>query len=230
MNTFLAQVGWLDLVALVTLAISFTSYSSISTFIFGGNISARMLAWRKIWARQMMWRDERSTDISLVRGLIGNVSFFATTTVFVISGLLALIGSSGAIVEKLNALPHVETVTEETVLVKLCTLLVMAVVAFFKFGWAMRLHANTLLIVGAAPEPSKQNSDEAEYISDHLAEMSALASGHFQGGVRAYYFGFASLPWLLSAWLLFPSLILMIGVAIRREFYSNAFHFAMPPT
>ena len=230
MHTFLAQVGWLDLVALVPLAISFTSYSSISTFIFGGNISARMLAWRKIWARQMMWRDERSTDISLVRGLIGNVSFFATTTVFVISGLLALIGSSGAIVEKLNALPHVETVTEETVLVKLCTLLVMAVVAFFKFGWAMRLHANTLLIVGAAPEPSKQNSDEAEYISDHLAEMSALASGHFQGGVRAYYFGFASLPWLLSAWLLFPSLILMIGVAIRREFYSNAFHFAMPPT
>ncbi|MEM9043823.1 MAG: DUF599 domain-containing protein [Pseudomonadota bacterium] len=230
MNTFLAQVGWLDLVALVTLAISFTSYSSISTFIFGGNISARMLAWRKIWARQMMWRDERITDISLVRGLIGNVSFFATTTVFVISGLLALIGSSGAIVEKLNALPHVETVTEETVLVKLCTLLVMAVVAFFKFGWAMRLHANTLLMVGAAPEPSKQNSDEAEYISDHLAEMSALASGHFQGGVRAYYFGFASLPWLLSAWLLFPSLILMIGVAIRREFYSNAFHFAMPPT
>ena len=228
MNSFLAEVGWLDLVALATLGFSFTLYGPISAFILGGNISSRMLEWRKIWARQMMWREERITDVSLVRGLIGNVSFFATTTVFVISGLLALIGSSSTIVQKLNALPHVETVTEETVIMKLCALLAMAVVAFFKFGWAMRLHANTLLMVGAAPEPAERNSADADYVSTHLAEMSALASGHFQGGVRAYYFGFASLPWLFSAWLLFPCLALMIGVAIRREFFSKAFRVALP--
>lgn len=80
MNSFLAEVGWLDLVALATLGFSFSLYGPTSAFILGGNISTRMLEWRKIWARQMMWRDERITDVSLVRGLIVNVSFFATTT------------------------------------------------------------------------------------------------------------------------------------------------------
>jgi uncharacterized membrane protein len=229
MHGFLAQIGWPDLVALITLGMSFASYRALTALIFGQNISSRMMAWRQIWTSQMLWREERITDVSLVRGLIGNVSFFATTTVFVISGLLALIGSSGTITAKLNALPHVQTVTEETVLMKLCALLAMAIVAFFKFGWAMRLHANALLTVGAAPDPTKKDSAHADYVSAHLAEMSALASAHFQCGVRAYYFGFASLPWLFSAWLLFPSLILMIGVAIRREFFSNAFQVALPP-
>ncbi|KAE9627970.1 DUF599 domain-containing protein [Parasedimentitalea maritima] len=229
MSSFIAEVGWPDLIALLMLTASFATYGPLSSALLGGNISARMLVWRKMWARQMLWREERITDVSLVRGLIGNVSFFATTTVFVISGLLALIGSSSAIVNKLNSLPHLEPVTEETIILKLCALLTMAVVAFFKFGWAMRLHANALLMVGAAPEPAERNSTQAEYVSAHLAEMSALASSHFQGGVRAYYFGFASLPWLFSAWLLFPSLALMISVAIRREFYSNAFKAATAP-
>ncbi|WP_040617064.1 DUF599 domain-containing protein [Roseibium sp. TrichSKD4] len=229
MNNFLLQIRWPDLIALISLVACFTLYAPLSNLILGGNISSRMLEWRKSWARQMMWREERITDVSLVRGLIGNVSFFATTTVFVISGLLALIGSSGPIVAKLNALPHFDRVSEETIIMKLSTLLGMAVVAFFKFGWAMRLHANALLMVGAAPEPAQRDSALAEYVGSSLAKMSALASLHFQGGVRAYYFGFATLPWLFSAWLLFPSLALMILVAIRREYFSNAFRAAMPP-
>ncbi|WP_150526876.1 DUF599 domain-containing protein [Roseibium sediminis] len=229
MNSFITEIDWLDRFALATLIVTFALYSPLSARVLGGNISSRMLEWRKSWTRQMMWREERITDVSIVRGLIGNVSFFATTTVFVISGLIALIGSSGLIATKLRALPHFDTVTEETIIMKLCALLTMAVVAFFKFGWAMRLHANALLMVGAAPERTQRNSALAEYVGSRLAEMSALASSHFQGGVRAYYFGFATLPWFISAWLLFPSLTLMIGVAIRREFFSNAFRATMPP-
>lgn len=229
MGSFIAQISWIDLIAFATLMLSFACFAPVSRYFLGPNISGRMLIWRKIWVRQLLWREERITDVSLVRGLIGNVSFFATTTVFVISGLVALLGSTEAIVQRLNALPHLDPVTEETIVVKLCTLLILAVIAFFKFGWSMRLHANSLLMVGAAPEPIDRDSAYAEYVVEHLAEMSALASFHFQGGVRAYYFGFASLPWLLSAWLLFPSLVLLIGVATRREYFSKAFLVAEPP-
>jgi len=229
MSSFLAEISWIDLIAFAALMLSFACFAPVSRYFLGPNISGRMLAWRKIWVRQLLWREERITDVSLVRGLIGNVSFFATTTVFVISGLVALLGSSEAIAQRLNALPHLKPVTEETVVIKLCTLLILAVIAFFKFGWSMRLHANSLLMVGAAPEPKDRESEYADYVVEHLAEMSALASSHFQGGVRAYYFGFASLPWLISAWLLFPSLLLLIGVALRREFFSKAFQASHPP-
>jgi len=222
-HNFLSEIGSIDFLALLFLVLSFAFYGPLTLALFGKNISLRMLVWRKMWARQMLWREERITDVSLVRGLIGNVSFFATTTVFVISGLLALIGSSESIVNKLNALSYLEHVNDETIILKLSTLLTMAIVAFFKFGWAMRLHANSLLMVGAAPESGERNSAQAEYVSSHLSNMSAMASESFQGGVRAYYFGFASLPWLFSSWLLFPSLTLMIIVSIRREFYSDAF-------
>jgi uncharacterized membrane protein len=230
MSRFFGEINWIDLIAFATLMLSFACFAPFSRYFLGLNISGRMLAWRKIWVRQLLWREERITDISIVRGFIGNVSFFATTTVFVISGLVALIGSSGAIAQRLDALPHFQPVTEETVVFKLCTLLILAVIAFFKFGWSMRLHANSLLMVGAAPEPEDRESDFSNYVVEHLAEMSALASSHFQGGVRAYYFGFATLPWLLSAWLLFPSLLLLIGVAIRREYFSRAFLAAEPPS
>ena len=49
-----------------------------------------------------------------------------------------------------------------------------------------------------------------------------LAARHFNYGLRAYYFGLATLAWLISAWW---HLLLVTGVVLllyRREFHSSA--------
>lgn len=229
MGSFLAEIGWLDLIAAAVLFASYVLYAPATRLVFGDDIRSRMMLWRVLWARQMLWREERITDVSIVRGLIGNVSFFATTTIFVISGLVALLGASPLIADRINELPHFANATDETVALKISALLALAVVAFFKFGWAMRLHAYSLMMVGAAPEPGERQSELAEVVASRLAEMSALASRNFLGGVRAYYFGFAALPWLFSAWLFFPVLGLAVVVAVHREFMSKAFEIATFP-
>ena len=70
-----------DLVALVALFVTFYFYPVLSWRFMGEDISSRMKAWRHEWARQILWRHERITDVGLVRGLIASVAFFASTTV-----------------------------------------------------------------------------------------------------------------------------------------------------
>ncbi|MCI2399067.1 DUF599 family protein [Aliiroseovarius subalbicans] len=229
MNAFVSELTWVDLLSIIFLFSSYALYPVVTDRMLGADISRRMMVWREAWARQMLWREERITDVGIVRGLIGNVAFFATTTVFVISGLVALLGSSSTVADQLNGLPHIQPATEEAVAVKIAAFLTLSVIAFFKFGWSMRLHANTLTLVGAAPHPEESESAYANAVVEKLAEMSALASLHFRGGVRAYYFGFAAIPWLLTPWLLFPSLALVTIVSVRRDFKSKAFSIAGYP-
>ncbi|MCB1858253.1 MAG: DUF599 family protein [Gammaproteobacteria bacterium] len=229
-SNFFSNIGWIDIIAAMLLFGTYWLYPFTAKRLFGEDIGTRMLIWRNEWAQQLLWREERITDVSLVQGLIRNVSFFATTTVFVISGLVALLGSSSSIVERLNTLPHFDPVTEETVFMKIAALLILAIIAFFKFGWSMRLHAYALLMVGAVPHPEERGSKYALSIAQRIASMSTLASQHFLGGVRAYYFGFSAIPWFLSPWLFFLSLGLVLIVATRREFLSSSFAIAAPPT
>ena len=45
------------------------------------------------WGRQMLRRDNRISDVALIGNLTQNVSFYANTTIYVIAGLLALLGT-----------------------------------------------------------------------------------------------------------------------------------------
>ncbi|CZF80001.1 DUF599 domain-containing protein [Grimontia marina] len=224
MSEFLLKLNDGDLVALVVLFLSLFLYEPISKAIFGKNISSQMMLWRKAWATQMLWRHERITDVSLVRGLIHNVSFFATTTVFVISGLVALLGASHSITEKLNSFSYLNGTTEEAVVLKITSLLIIMVIAFFEFAWSMGLHANSLLMLGSAPEPSEKDSKATSLVVNKLSEMSVLASYHFQYGVRAYYFGISSLAWIIHPYVFYAVFLIVILIILRREFFSRAFY------
>lgn len=220
----------LDLLAFATLFFAYYLYQPITDFVLGDDISARMKPWRLAWARQLQWREERITDVSLVRGLVSGVSFFASTSVFIISGLVALLSVAGPISEAMQAYPMFQETTTEQIAFKVVSLLLLAVVAFFKFGWSIRLHAYSTLMIGAMPPPHESGSAEANAISERLAEMSFLASKHFHGGMRAYYLGFGALTWFLSTLLFFVTLTLVLAVMIRRDYMSKAFRLAQGPS
>lgn len=178
------------------------------------------------WARQLQWREERITDVSLVRGLVAGISFFATTSVFLISGLVAMLSAAERISETMRHYPFFGEVSPEQVELKIGALLLLAISAFFKFTWSIRLHSYSTLMIGAMPEPSHRGSAEANAISDRLAEMSFLASKHYHGGTLAYYLGFSALTWFISAWVFLPTLALVILVILRRDYMSNAYRLA----
>lgn len=223
MAEFLSLLDPADLVALLLLFAAFYFYPALSARLLGEDIADRMKAWRHEWAEQIMWRHERITDVALVRGLIASVAFFASTTVLVISGLVALLGWSGEMSSLLAQYPHVGVTTPELFALKIMALLLLAISAFFKFVWSMRLHGYTLLMVGALPAPDETDRSYCAGIAERIAELSYLASKHYHDGVRAYYLGFSALIWIWSAWLFFPTLALVVLVMVRREYRSRSF-------
>ncbi len=215
-----------DLVALVALFVTFYFYPILSGRFMGEDIGERMKAWRHEWARQILWRHERITDIALVRGLIASVAFFASTTVLVISGLVAVLSQSQIITDLLAQYQLAGVVTPELFALKVMAMLLLAISAFFKFVWSMRLHGYTLLMVGALPAPDEQDRSYCDAIADRIAGLSYHASRHYHDGMRAYYLGFAALTWILSAWLFLATLVLVVLVMLRRDYRSRSFELA----
>lgn len=226
MPAFLDTIPTVDLVALVALFATYYFYYPLTDYILGDDISAQMRAWRHQWSRQIQWREERITDISLVRGLVDGISFFASTSVLMISGLVALLGAAGPMSDMFHRYPYFADTTAEQIAIKIIALIILAISAFFKFGWSMRLHSYSTLMIGALPPSHLRDQDYANEISQRIADMSFLASKHYHGGMRAYYLGFAALTWFISVWIFFATLCLVVMVMIRRDYMSKAFGLA----
>lgn len=215
----LTLVNWIGLGLLIT---CWLLYPFISRWLPKSDLTTEIEVYRHKWMAQMLHREERITDVSLARGLFGSVSFFASTTVLLISGLIGLLASAPSLYENLTR----SSVFDETGLaifeVKICVLIIIFIHAFFKFGWSMRLHTYSMIFIGAAPQREWREGPEAAAISTQAGELSALASRHYFEGMRGYYFGLATLPWFISPVLLIISVLLTMAVLIRREHYSRA--------
>ena len=53
----------------------------------------RMHAYRRLWMRCMLERDNRMVDTQIIANLMRSASFFASTTMFIIAGLIAVLGA-----------------------------------------------------------------------------------------------------------------------------------------
>src|SRR3972149_4576233 len=63
------------------------------------SLRAVMHAHREEWMRQMVLRDNRVADVNILRNLLQSVSFFASTTLLIMVGLLTILGSSDRAIE-----------------------------------------------------------------------------------------------------------------------------------
>jgi hypothetical protein len=109
-----------------------------------------MHAYRALWARQMLQRDNRMVDTQIIANLMRSASFFASTTVLIIAGLIAVLGARERAMAVLADLPF--AVASSTLLwdLKVLLLIVLFVYAFFKFTWAFRQYNYCLILVGCA--------------------------------------------------------------------------------
>lgn len=176
--------------------------------------------YRLQWMQEMLCRDVRIVDSNIVSTLARSVGFFASTTIFILTGLLAVLGAIDTAMEVVGGLRYAVKSSREVWEVKLFVLLLVFIYAFFKFTWSMR-HFNFLsVMIGAAPD-SHALPVWSDRFAERAAKVSSSATNTFNRGLRAYYFGLAYLSWFLHPLLFIVATTLVVGVLYRREFLSD---------
>ena len=176
---------------------------------------------RLTWMRRMLDRENRVVDSTLVSTIAGSVSFFAQTTIFILAGLIAVLGAQDEVRAVVRELPFATYGSPALWEGKVALLIVLFVFAFFKFTWSLRQFNYLLVLIGAAPLPGQADADAYAATAKRAARMGDLAVNHFNAGIRAYYFGLAALAWFLNAWLFMAVSAWVVLVLWRREFRSN---------
>jgi uncharacterized membrane protein len=180
-------------------------------------ISAAMNKFRRQWLLEMSRREIRLVDVNALTSLAHNMTFFASTTILVIGGLFALLGSSDRAIGALAGLPFAIATSQTAWEIKVLLLIVIFVYAFFQFAWASRMSNYCAILIGAAPPVG---SPESASHAERAARMTNLMGHHFNLGLRAYFFALAFLGWFVHPWLLIFATTCVVMVNYWREFRS----------
>lgn len=212
----MTNLPWVDVVSLtwfVLLWVGYTVYADRSHRPH--SLRAAMHAYRMRWMQQMLRRENRVADVNILRNLLGGVSFFASTTLLVLAGIVTVLGSTDKAIELVRDLPFAARTTLVQWELKLLVLAVIFVYAFFKFTWTLRQFNYCAVLIGAAPQGA--NDDDAR----RAADVATHASRDFNQGLRAYYFGLGTLAWFVSPWAFMAATTLVVVVLYWREYRSK---------
>lgn len=174
---------------------------------------------RILWMQNMLGRENRVADASLLANLERNVAFFASSTLLILAGIITLLGSLDKLVDVAELLPFSTATARHAWEVKLLLLAGIFIYAFFKFTWSLRQYGFACVVVGSAP--LKASAADANALSEHAAKIISRAAHAFNLGLRAYYFSLAYLVWFVHPWMFMLTTTWVVGVLYRREFKSK---------
>ncbi len=216
------QIPLPDVLALAWFAILWFGYTQYADRWARRSRSLRavMHAHRYEWMQRMLARENRMVDAGVVGNLQQSVSFFASTTLLILAGLVTLLGASEKAIVLIREIPFAGRPTLVLWETKLLVLIFIFVHAFFKFTWALRQFNYTSILIGAAPPP--EATAGADAFARRVAEVSTRASKDFNQGLRAYYLSLAALAWFINPWAFMAATTLVIGVLYWREYHSAA--------
>ena len=180
---------------------------------------------RRQWMLEATRRENRVVDGVVVQNLSTSPSFFASTTILIIGGLLAVLGASDHAQSLVAGLPFAARTPTLLLDMKLVLLTGVFVYAFFRFTWSLRQYTFGALLVASAPdhEAFERSGDaERERFADRAGGVVGLAAEAFNDGLRAYYFAFAAAAWLLSPLAFALASLGVVWVLYMREFRSEA--------
>lgn len=183
--------------------------------------------YRRRWMFEMLKRENRILDSTLMGNLLNAAVFFASTSIFVVGGLIAVLGATEQVTALLAELPVDVGTTRWVWEAKLLVLVTIFVYGFFKFAWSVRLFNYCSILIGATPMTPKNDPDAAEdperrATAEKAGQIIDLASHHFQRGMRAYFFGLATLGWLVHSAVFIITCGWVVLVLYRRDFRSRS--------
>ena len=215
-------LDWIALLALVILWVGYTTFA-----YYKGKetpcLASVLALYRRDWMYRLLGRDNRIADASLLHSLRTSVSFFASTSILIIAGLVTGIAASEEAVGVLSTIPFITTNTRELWELKVLVLLVIFVYTFFEFTWSLRLYNFTCVMLGSAPlrHDIEGNKTRKAVFATRSAHIMTLAANHFNYGLRAYYFAMATLSWFIHPALFMGTTTVVVLILYRREFHST---------
>lgn len=218
----MSQISPIDLIAFGWFLAWWIGYSVYSDRAAkkGTNLVAAMARQREQWMRQMVGRDNRMVDVAIVRNLIRTSSFFASTSMLILAGLVAALGASDKAVRIVATVPLVSQLSQQQWEMHLIVLILIFIYAFFKFTWSIRQLSYCSIQIGAMVPAAKADPDCLRR-SDCIARIATLAAGHYNRGLRAYYFAAALAASFIHPIVLIVASTWLVLVLYRREFHSN---------
>lgn len=210
----------LDIIALLWSLLCWFAYTRYVNTSSKSLISS-MYRWRKRWSLAMLKRDNRIMDSQVITGLNNVVTFFCSTSIFITAGLFAAIGSSEQIVLMVNQLSFLQATNIATVELKLGLLIIIFVYSFFKFGWAIKQHSYSAVVLASVPAAQDVDLERDTPIATLMGKLSSLGAQHFNDGVRGYYFAMATLSWFVHPLVYIAVISWVVVVMHRRDFRSK---------
>jgi uncharacterized membrane protein len=188
-----------------------------------GSLLATTNQYRRLWMLQTTARENRVIDGVVVQNLSTSPSFFASTTILIIGGLLALLGTSDKATELVREIPFAARTSAFVFDLKLIAMLVIYIYAFFRFTWSMRQYTFGALLIASMPDAKVFERGEAqrEPFADRAGSVVGLAAETFNDGLRAYYMSFATILWFVSPIVFGIGTAAVVYLLYQREFHSE---------
>ena len=153
----------------------------------------------------------------ILASLREGTSFFASTCIFAIGGVLALAKNTDPLV---GVAQEVTAMSSPVLLiqVKLAFVALFLTNAFLKFVWSNRVFGYCAVLMSAVP--NDPNDPLTQPRAGQAAELNIRAAMNFNRGLRSMYFALGALAWLLGALPLFGATLVVVWVVWSREFAS----------
>lgn len=211
-----------DLVVLAWFVFCWAGYAFFANSKSGKTASllVAMRIYRRDWFTNMLGRENRISDIGALNSLLSGTTFFASTSLLILGGLAAMLGTTSKVIDVFADIPFAHHDSELVWLIKIGALMAVFIYAFFKFTWSIRQYNFCAVLVGAAPLTDKPEEHE-DFVST-LTSVTSLAAESNNQGLRAFYFALAALTWFVHPWLFAVGSALVVHVLYRREFHSPA--------
>jgi uncharacterized membrane protein len=182
--------------------------------------SAEFAPFRERWFQQTLTRENRIVDSALVSNLLHSATFFSSTTILVLGGLLALFGAVEKSVEVFENLPFAQRTSQQLLEAKIVLLILLFIYALVKFTWSVRQFNFVTILVGSI-SPNTAIDEHDQSIALRAAGILKLAGENFGQGLRAYYFALAALLWFVQPLFFMAGTVIVTVMLYRMEFHSR---------
>ena len=176
---------------------------------------------RNDWMQKMLLRDNKMADVGLISTLERNVTFFASSTLLILAGLLTAMSSADKLSLMLSNLVPWATYSEGSVQLKLLLLVFIFVFAFFQFTWSLRQYGFCGVLIGAAPDGRGMSDEDQQLYANRASKVIDQAGHSFNYGLRSIYFSLSALTWFIDPILFMVASVVVMLVMKQREFHSK---------
>ena len=220
----LAGFSLLDVVALGFFVVAWIGYHFAveRTWQHGRSLNQIMDGHRRAWIEQMLARENRIVDTTIMASLQNGSAFFASTSLFAVGGVLTLFRSADDVITVFAEMPFGLATTRVAWDLKVVGLGIVFVYAFFKFAWAYRIFNYAAILLGAVPAAPRREEEATLAAARRAVNMSIVAGRHFNRGQRAFFFALGYLGWFVSGWVFIAATAGVLYVMWRRQFGSEA--------